>query len=95
MKLLAFDRLLSIWRGFSNPPTTKDTEVERIAILKQTAATRRAEHARNQEQAGVANDAARSHSLSASLKRVKAAESEHIRALQTWENKNSRQKCQR
>ncbi len=62
-------------------------EVDRIAVLQQTAAKRRAEYAAEKEKTDPLPDA-----LAASRKRMEEAEAAHTSALQAWENKQSRQK---
>ena len=73
----------SLWqRLFAQDVKTK-AEVEQIAVLQQTAASRRAEYAAEKE---------REAPLTVSRKRMEDAEAAHTAALQTWENKQSRQK---
>ena len=76
-----------------NPRAVDSTaEVDRIHVLQQAAAARRAEYAQKQEQAGKHGDASAHNPDSTSWKRLKEAESAHIAALQKWENKQARQK---
>lgn len=72
-----------LWQRLSPDDSKVKAEVERIAVLQQTAARRRAEYAEEKE---------RSASLSSSRKRMEEAEAAHTAALQAWENKQSRQK---
>ena len=83
---------LSVPGRLSAPDSKAKAEVERIAVLRQTAASRRAELAEEQQQAALAGDGSRPGPLSYSRKRVEEAEAAHALALQTWENKQSGQK---
>ena len=73
----------TLWQRLSAQDVKVKAEVERIAVLQQTAASRRAEYAAEKE---------REAPLLASRKRMEDAEAAHIAALQSWENKQSRQK---
>lgn len=78
-------------RLFAPAPKT-DAEVERITALQQTAATRRAEFAVEKERAALTGDVSPPAALSSSRERMEEAEFAYTAALQTWENKQSRQK---
>ena len=67
-----------LWQRVSAEDSKVKAELARIAVLQQAAAARRAEYALAQD------DAAR--------KRMADAELAHTAALQSWENKQSRQK---
>lgn len=81
-----------LWQRLSSQEPKVNAEVERIAVLQQTAASRRAEYAEEKERAERAGDPLPLPALIASRKRMEDAESAHTAALQTWENKQSRQK---
>ncbi len=70
--------LKSLWQRLSARDGKVKAEVERIAVLQRAAASRRAEYAETKDQAA--------------RKRMEEAEAAHTAALQSWENKQSRQK---
>jgi hypothetical protein len=80
-----------LWQRLFAPELKIMTEVERIGVLQQAAADRRAEYANKKEQAALAGDAALSGLLPSSRKRMEDAEAAHIAALQKWQNKQARQ----
>ena len=86
-----------LWQRLSAHDGKVKAEVERIALLQQTASVRRAEYAeavekKQQAERAGGGDASPSGPLSSSRKRMEAAEAAHVAALQTWENKQARQK---
>ena len=81
-----------LWQRLSARDTKNSGEIERIGALQQTAAARRAEYAELKAQAALAGASSPPDPLSASRKRMEEADSAHAAALQTWENKQSRQK---
>ena len=81
-----------LWRRVSARDTKDNAEVERIAALQQAAANRRAEYAVEKERAALAGDESPPGPLAVSRKRMEEAEAAHTVALQTWQNKESRQK---
>ena len=81
-----------LWQRLSTQEPKVNVEVERLAVLQQTAASRRAEYAEEKERAALTGEATPPSSLSASRQRMEEAESAHTAALQAWENKQSRQK---
>lgn len=91
MTLMA-NYLTLLWQRLSANDSKVKAEVERIAVLQRTAASRRAEYAEEKERAARAGDASLPGSLSSSRQRMEEAESAHTAALQAWENKQSRQK---
>ena len=80
-----------LWRRLCARDTKVRAEVEGLAVLQKTAATRRAEYAEKKEQAALKGEAS-PDVLALSRARMEAAESAHTAALQAWENKQSRQK---
>lgn len=70
--------LTLLWQRLSARDAKVTAEVERIAVLQRTAASRRAEYAETKDQAA--------------RKRMEEAEAAHTTALQRWNNKQSRQK---
>ncbi len=81
-----------LWQRLSAQDSKVKAEVERLAVLQQTAASRRAEYAEEKERAARTGDASPAGPLSSSRKRMEDAEATHTAALQAWENKQSRQK---
>jgi len=81
-----------LWQRLSGRGENVPTEVERIGILQQAAARRRAEYVEKTEQAARLGEASLSSPLSYSRKCMELAEAAHAAALQKWENKQSRQK---
>lgn len=67
-------------------------ELERIAQLQRAAADRRAEYAAIEARGAEPRDIRLSKSLSFSRKQMQEAETAYMTVLQTWENKQSRQK---
>lgn len=84
--------LTLLWRRFSAQDSKGNVEIERLAVLQQTAANRRAEYAEMKTQAALAGEAASPGQLAVSRERMEEAETAHTAALQAWENKQSRQK---
>lgn len=84
--------LTLLWQRLSAPDSKVKAEVERIAVLQQTAASRRAEYAEEKERAALTGDASPPSPLASSRKRMEDAEAAHTAALQAWDNKQSRQK---
>ncbi len=80
-----------LWRRLSAQDTKTRAEVERLAVLQQTAAGRRAQYAQKKEEAAL-NGGASPDVLALSRARMEEAEAAHTAALQAWENKQSRQK---
>ena len=72
-----------LWQRLSAPDAQDKAEVERLAVLQRTAASRRAEYAAEK---------ARDAPLALIRTRMEEAEAAHTAALQLWENKQSRQK---
>ena len=83
--------LTLLWRRLSAQDTKVEAEIERLAVLQRTAATRRAEYAEKKEQAALKGEA-QADLLAPSRARMEEAEAAHTAALQAWENKQSRQK---
>lgn len=85
-----------LWQRMAAPKVPAETEVERIAVLHQAAAARRAEYAAEKERVTL-ETAQPSSSLpssslpSSSRKQVEEAEAAYATALQAWENRQSRQ----
>ena len=84
--------LTLLWQRFSAQASKVNAEIERLAVLQQTAATRRAEYAEKKEEAARSGEASSPGPLASSRKRMEEAETAHTAALQAWENKQSRQK---
>lgn len=84
--------LTLLWQRLSANDSKVKAEVERIAVLQRTAASRRAEYAEEKERAALTGEAPPPGPLAASRKRMEDAEVAHTAALQAWENKQSRQK---
>jgi hypothetical protein len=80
------------WQRMAAPKVTAETEVERIAVLQQVAATRRAEYAVEKERVMLETAAPPSSLPSSSRRQVEEAEAAYAAALQAWENRQSRQK---
>lgn len=86
--------LQSFWERLAARKVTPQTELERIAVLQQSAAARRAEYAAEKER--VLREVSPPSSilsglLSSSQRQVEEAETAHALALQAWENRQSRQ----
>lgn len=81
-----------LWQRLSAQDSKVKAEVERLAVLQQTAADRRAEYAEEKEKAARMGNESPPGLLSSSRTRMEEAEAAHTAALQTWENKQSRQK---
>jgi hypothetical protein len=95
------------WQRMAAPKVTAETEVERLAVLQQAAAARRAEYAAEKERvmlekappsssppsSSLPSSSLPSSSLpSSSRRQVEEAEAAYAMALQAWENRQSRQK---
>ena len=80
-----------LWQRLFARDSKSNAEVEHLAVLQKTAATRRAEYAEQKEQAALKGEASPAL-LAAGRARVEEAEVAHTAALQAWENKQSRQK---
>jgi hypothetical protein len=80
-----------LWQRLSAPEWKVKAEVERIAVLQQTAARCRVEYAEEKKRAAHAGGASLAGAVSSSRARMEAAEATHMAALQIWENKESRQ----
>ena len=81
-----------LWQRMSAQDSKPNAEVERLAVLQRTAASRRAEYAEMKAQAALIGEASPPGPLASSRKRMEEAEAAHTAALQAWENKQSRQK---
>jgi|GEM_PF-3517485 len=81
-----------LWQRFSAQDSKVNAEIERLAVLQKTAASRRAEYAEKKEEAARSGEASPPGPLDASRRRMEEAEAAHTAALQAWENKQSRQK---
>jgi len=75
-----------LWQRMAAPKVPAETEVERIAVLHQAAAARRAEYAAEKERVTL-----ETAQPSSSRKQVEEAEAAYATALQAWENRQSRQ----
>ncbi len=87
-----FFALQYIWQRMAAPKVTAETEVERIAVLQQAAAARRAEYAAEKERVMLETALPSSSLPSSSRRQVEEAEAAYAMALQAWENGQSRQK---
>jgi len=81
-----------LWQQWTGRGGSVLTEVDRLAVLQQTASRRRVEYAEKAEQAARLGEASLTSPLSYSRMRMELAEAAHATALQQWENKQSRQK---
>lgn len=81
-----------LWQRLSASDSKSNAEVEHLAVLQKTAATRRAEYAAQKERAAREGEASPPNALASSRARMEEAEIAHTAALQEWENKQSRQK---
>ena len=80
-----------LWQRMAAPKVPAETEVERIAVLHQAAAARRAEYAAEKERVTLETAQPSSSLPSSSRKQVEEAETAYATALQAWENRQSRQ----
>jgi hypothetical protein len=84
---------MELLRQRLNLPSAKSVnEVERIAALQKTAASRRAEYAEKRKHADLNGDESVAGTLATYRKRMEEAEKTYMVALQRYENLQSKQK---
>jgi hypothetical protein len=92
LEVVVIVALQFFWQRLSGPKVTAQTELERIAGLQQAAMARRAEYAAEKARDMLETSPPFSSLPSSSRRQVEEAESAYAMALQTWENRQSRQK---